>query len=281
MLGFEKFGIAKRSVRANSSLGWFSHYDGNIIGGSLLGVGMGLTGACPGTLLPQLVQGIESARSTALGAVLGGAIYAKFGKSLVFNSHSSRDAVPAGQNGHTISSKFKTSPTVTLLTFEALLVASTTLSALLLPGKTFAVLPTVVGGLLIGAAQVASISLTSSPLGVSNAYQQAGSYLCRAIGCEDVPRPSFPPKSILFALGILIGSAVSGPLLPTLANAGTVPVANIQAFIGGFLLIIGARVAGGCTSGHGLSGLASMSFSSLITTAAMFGSGIITQLILK
>ncbi|KAG2172982.1 hypothetical protein INT44_004723 [Umbelopsis vinacea] len=281
MLGFEKFGIAKRSVRTNSSLGWFSYYDGNIIGGSLLGVGMGLTGACPGTVLPQLAQGIESAPWTTLGAVLGGAMYAKFGKSLVFSSHSSKDEDPIDLNNHTISSKFNASPSATFLTFEGLVITTTALSALLLPGKTFAILPTVVGGLLIGAAQVASITLTSSPLGVSNAYQQLGSYLCRAIGFEDVPRPPFPPKSILFALGILIGSAVSGPLLPKLANAGVVPISNIQAMIGGFILVLGARIAGGCTSGHGISGLSAMSFSSLITTAAMFGAGIVTQLILK
>jgi uncharacterized membrane protein YedE/YeeE len=281
MLGFEKFGITKRSVRANSSLHWFSNYDGNIIGGSLLGVGMGLAGACPGTVLPQLVHGVESARSTALGAILGGAIYAKFGKRLVSNRHLSRGTVPASQGDHTISSKFKVSAKATFLTFEISVIAITALSTLLLPGKTFTVLPTVVGGLLIGAAQVASISLTSSPLGVSYAYEQIGSYICGGMGCKDVPRPSFPPKSILFALGILVGSAVSGAFLPTLANIGTVPVTNVQAVIGGFILIIGARIAGGCTSGHGLSGLAAMSFASLITTAAMFGSGIVTQLILK
>jgi uncharacterized membrane protein YedE/YeeE len=282
MLVFEKLGIAKRSVRTNSSLHWFSNYDGNIIGGSLLGIGMGLSGACPGTVLPQLVQGVESARSTALGAVLGGAIYAKFGKLLVLKSQSSRDAVvPANLDDHTISSNFNASPEATFVTFEALLIASTALSTFLLPGKTFAVLPTVVGGLLIGVAQVASISLTTSPLGVSNAYQQAGSYLCRAIGFKDVPRPPFPPNSLLFALGILTGSAISGPFLPALAAAEIVPITNIQAVLGGFILVIGARIAGGCTSGHGLSGLAAMSFSSLITTAAMFGFGIITQFILK
>lgn len=281
MLGFEKLGITKRSVRSNSCLHWFSDYDGNIIGGALLGVGMSLTGACPGTVLPQLVQGVESARATALGALLGGTVYAKFGKSLVSSSRLSKDTTTAGQDHHTISSKFKVSPEAALLTFEVIVVSTTALSALLFPGKAFAVLPTVAGGLLIAVAQAASISLTSSPLGVSTAYEQIGSYICRVIGWKDVPRPSFPPKSIIFALGVLVGSAVSGQFLPTLTNAGTIPVTNLQALIGGFILIFGARMAGGCTSGHGLSGLSAMSFSSLITTAVMFGSGIITQLLLK
>jgi uncharacterized membrane protein YedE/YeeE len=281
MLGFEKLGNIKRSIRSNSSLHWFSNYDGNIIGGALLGVGMSLTGACPGTVLPQLVQGVESARATALGALLGGTVYAKFGKSLVSSSHLNKDMTAAGQDNHAIWSKFNVSPEAALLTFEVIVASATALSVFLFPGKAFAVLPTVAGGLLIGVAQATSISLTSSPLGVSTAYEQIGSYICRAIGWKDVPRPSFPPKSIIFALGVMVGSAVSSQFMPTLANEGTIPLTNLQALVGGFILIFGARMAGGCTSGHGLSGLSAMSFSSLVTTAAMFSSGIITQFLLK
>jgi len=39
------------------------------------------------------------------------------------------------------------------------------------------------------------------------------------------------------------------------------------------MLIVGARIAGGCTSGHGISGIAKLSYSSLITVAAMFIGG--------
>jgi len=38
----------------------------------------------------------------------------------------------------------------------------------------------------------------------------------------------------------------------------------IWSFIGGFFLIIGARLAGGCTSGHFLSGMTQTAFSSMI-----------------
>jgi uncharacterized membrane protein YedE/YeeE len=281
LLGFEKCGVTKRSVRSNSSLHWFSDYDGNIVGGGLLGIGMSLTGACPGTVLPQLVQGVQSARATAIGAVLGGTVYAKFGKSLVFSSRSCKDATSASQAHHTISSKFEISPKSALLIFEAVAVSFTVLSSLFLPGKAFVVLSPVVGGVLVALAQAVSISLTSSPLGVSTAYEQIGIYICRLIGWQDVPRPSFPPKSIIFAVGILVGSAVTGQLLPPPSNAGTIPVTNLQALFGGFILIFGARMAGGCTSGHGLSGLSAMSFSSLITTATMFGSGILAQMLLR
>lgn len=49
----------------------------------------------------------------------------------------------------------------------------------------------------------------------------------------------------------------------------------IWAFTGGFILIIGARMAGGCTSGHILSGGMQLAFSSL--TFAIF---VFTELLL-
>ncbi len=46
------------------------------------------------------------------------------------------------------------------------------------------------------------------------------------------------------------------------------------AFIGGFVLIFGARMAGGCTSGHGISGGLQLAVSSWIFFASMFASGV-------
>ncbi|RMZ83923.1 hypothetical protein DV737_g1501, partial [Chaetothyriales sp. CBS 132003] len=47
-------GHARLGHRTDSSYGWFIRHDANIIGGALLGAGMSLTGACPGTILVQL-----------------------------------------------------------------------------------------------------------------------------------------------------------------------------------------------------------------------------------
>jgi len=48
------------------------------------------------------------------------------------------------------------------------------------------------------------------------------------------------------------------------------------AFIGGFILIFGARMAGGCTSGHGISGGLQLAVSSWMFFISMFISGIAT-----
>ena len=46
------------------------------------------------------------------------------------------------------------------------------------------------------------------------------------------------------------------------------------AFLGGVILLFGARLAGGCTSGHGISGGLQLAVSSWVFTAALFGAGI-------
>jgi uncharacterized membrane protein YedE/YeeE len=54
----------------------------------------------------------------------------------------------------------------------------------------------------------------------------------------------------------------------------------IAAFIGGAILLFGARLAGGCTSGHGISGTMQLALSSWIFFPVMFITGIITARIL-
>ena len=52
------------------------------------------------------------------------------------------------------------------------------------------------------------------------------------------------------------------------------------AFGAGFLMLFGARIADGCTSGHGLSGMAQLSVGSTVAVAAMFAGGIATASLL-
>ncbi len=51
--------------------------------------------------------------------------------------------------------------------------------------------------------------------------------------------------------------------------------------VGGFLVGFGTRMAGGCTSGHGLSGCSRLQPGSLVATAAFFGTAVVTSLILE
>jgi uncharacterized membrane protein YedE/YeeE len=53
------------------------------------------------------------------------------------------------------------------------------------------------------------------------------------------------------------------------------------AFLAGFIMLFGARIAGGCTSGHGISGMAQLSVGSTLAVAAMFAGGILTAMMLR
>lgn len=50
--------------------------------------------------------------------------------------------------------------------------------------------------------------------------------------------------------------------------------------LGGFLVGFGTRMAGGCTSGHGLCGVSRFQRGSLLATCSFFGAGILTSLLL-
>jgi uncharacterized protein len=52
------------------------------------------------------------------------------------------------------------------------------------------------------------------------------------------------------------------------------------AFFGGAVLMIGARTAGGCTSGHGISGSLQLAVSGWLFFASIFASGLLTAWLL-
>jgi uncharacterized membrane protein YedE/YeeE len=273
LLALEHLGIAQRKVRPNSTFNWFSRYDGNIIGGALIGIGMVLTGACPGTVVAQLGNRVNSSLYVVVGGVLGAAFHAKFGKSLVASCQS-----PHPTTGETVGAKLKISPMKVFLAFEAMCTLVVGTATWVTPKRSYASLHPVAGGLLIGGAQAMSILLTDTPLGVSTAYDQIGRYIWRALGVRDVAAPPSPPQALMFALGILGGSAALSTYMPP-AAVEVVHISKLSAIVGGFAMIFGARAAGGCTSGHGISGLSAFSFSSLVTVTAMFGAGIVMAML--
>jgi uncharacterized membrane protein YedE/YeeE len=55
---------------------------------------------------------------------------------------------------------------------------------------------------------------------------------------------------------------------------------RVMWFAGGVLMAFGARLAGGCTSGHGISGTLQLNAGSWLTVIAMFVGGIATAMLL-
>lgn len=263
---------AKLSHRTDASYGWFMKYDANIVGGLLMGYGMTLTGACPGTVLVQMALGVESAWNTAAGCILGGIAFVKIGKRL---KRSQAKTTPSGPAKHTIQEKTGLSTTSTVLLYELLCLLMLTAATYLAPTRQHWLNP-VIGGLLIGVAQATSVLFSRKTLGVSSAWEDVGKFFWSLVDGSPWPGAS----NIVFAGGLMAGAKILSQYVPAVTETGPAITAP-AALAGGFAMIFGARLAGGCTSGHGISGMATMSLSSFITVAAMFTSSIASALFLS
>lgn len=110
-------------------------------------------------------------------------------------------------------------------------------------------------------------------------------YLARYVAYKPVFEWQF-----MLVVGILIGAFISAKLSgitlsPIPLRWGkrfghTMRSRAIGAFIGGFLLLFGARMAGGCTMGHGISGGLQLAVASWLFMAIFFPVGIIVAHVL-
>ncbi|KAK3669167.1 hypothetical protein LTR78_010953 [Recurvomyces mirabilis] len=274
MLALEKLGFVQRPVKPNAPLGSRWTYGSNLVGGAMVGTGMALTGACLGTVLVQLAQGIPSARPTALGALLGGMAYC----------HVSPKILPRLRPQATDIVK-RTIPQAGIHEGIVYAILGIMTAGLLLTSQIW--LPATgpwssVGGLAIGGSQAVSLLLTSAPLGVSTAYEDAGRYILQTFHIDRNPKPSKIPKAIVIAAAISASSVALGKAAVGDNFSHAQPHISVwQALIGGFIMVFGARLGGGCTSGHGLSGVSALSMSSLVTLAGIFGAGILVRLLMQ
>lgn len=155
-------------------------------------------------------------------------------------------------------------------------------------------------GILIGLLQVPAFLLIETALGASSSYVTVGGIIAAAVD-PAVTQIDYVAKHISasaknwwqvalvvgVALGAFLSMSLSGAkrqkISPIWARAiGTSsPAARYAlAFGAGFLMLFGARLADGCTSGHGLSGMAQMAVSSTIAVTFMFVGGIATAFLL-
>ena len=153
-------------------------------------------------------------------------------------------------------------------------------------------------GILFGLLSAASIALFG-PIGVSGTYPRLVGAFWRAADPSGAANQSYlvkmgaflTPESML-VVGLLIGGFLasrigraSGTRAPALevihANETTHGRRYLNAFAGGVLILFGARLAGGCTSGHIISGITQLSLSGMVFGAGVFATGIATAKLFK
>jgi len=129
------------------------------------------------------------------------------------------------------------------------------------------------GGLLIGAAVALLFAGTGLIGGMSTFFSATWSWVARAPGLRGEALVASRNWRLVYALGLVAG----GALFVASDGAGTwteVPAWRLLA--GGFLAGFGARLGGGCTSGHGICGLASLQLPSLLAVVTFLATAMAT-----
>ncbi len=165
--------------------------------------------------------------------------------------------------------------------------------------------PWYVAGPLIGLVVPLMLVAGNRALGVSSSFR----HVCAACFPANIPFLHYNWKAeiwnLLFVVGIVLGGFLVAQFAgrPAMVDISTQTIADLQAMgvsynpgllpadifsvdgllsvrgllfivVGGFLVGFGTRYAGGCTSGHAISGLSNMQWPSLVAVVGFFAGGL-------
>ena len=149
----------------------------------------------------------------------------------------------------------------------------------------------VAGGAGVAAVTLCLLFLANRRLGISTGFEDA----CSLVFAIPYFRRSSVRAGRRWRLPFVAGLAIGG-FLSAMLSGGWAPTWDLgmldQAlalgpagklawmFVGGLFIGFGTRLAGGCTSGHGIFGLSNFELPSLITTISFMAGGIVTTQIL-
>lgn len=136
--------------------------------------------------------------------------------------------------------------------------------------EPMAPLVAIAGGLLIGSAAALFLLLTGRIAGVSGMAA-----IATRIGSGGTPRP----QAAAFLLGLPLGTALVAGLVrqPDM----TVTSSVLMLIVAGLLVGFGTRLGNGCTSGHGVCGVARLSPRSIAATAMFMTTAVATVFIAR
>lgn len=131
------------------------------------------------------------------------------------------------------------------------------------------------GGLLLGLGVSLLFVLTGLVGGMSSVYSTTWSYVVRKPYFQQASLMQSRQWRLVYAAGLILGAAAWW-LLSGQEGRVIVTVPTWQLFVGGVLVGYGARLSQGCTSGHGICGLASLSRPSLAAVLTFMGTAFLT-----
>jgi len=166
------------------------------------------------------------------------------------------------------------------------------------PGTTGPAWSPYLVGALIGILSMLTFYFSNKPLGASSAYANIVGMIGKRFNRKHTESLDYYQKnepaidwSVMLLGGIVIGAFIAawtggeltGRWLPPMweERFGNIVMLRLAVgFLGGAFMAFGARIAGGCTSGHGISGALQLSVGSWISLVCFFVGGIITAMML-
>lgn len=255
---------------------------GIIAGGFIFGVGMAILGYCPGTMAISLGEGSLDALVGIFGGILGGIAY-----TLAEPSIGPSMGPDLGKVSLQSALGFGAVFYVLLIGFGLALIY---LAFWLHQKERSKGYNWLLAGSLLGILD-SIVFLTSTfnrPIGASTSYPYVGDVISNLTQNSYFTSIQKPGNWEMIFLG---GAFLSGLVISLLRKdfklqlihsgwaktEGTSAVKRIiWAFIGGFILLFGARMAGGCTSGHVVSGGMQVAASSLLFGFFVFAGLLLT-----
>jgi uncharacterized membrane protein YedE/YeeE len=256
---------------------------GIAIGGIIFGVGMAILGYCPGTLPVSLGEGSVDALLGIIGGLAGGIVY-----TILLPSIQSM----LGPDLGTFSLFTLTGHNTILFYVLVLLIGSFFVGIAfyvhrLEKSKDLRWLYSGFGLAILNVVIFLSVG-TNRVLGASTAYPYVADVITGTVDNSYFTKITESGKwEVLF----LTGAFLSGIIISLFRKefritfihsnwekykGNSVSKRLIWSFVGGFILIFGARMAGGCTSGHVISGGMQLSVSSLVFALFVFGGLLLT-----
>lgn len=182
-----------------------------------------------------------------------------------------------------------------LLPLHAAVAAESDVNALNYPGPAWS--PYFVG-VGIGVLSWLTFYFSDSPIGASSFYAQMSGFIGKLFAKRHTNSLTYfkaNPPSVNWefgfviaiiaggAIGALTGGEFTNEWLPPMwvARFGdSIALRAVVALGGGILMAFGARLAGGCTSGHGISGTLQLNLASWIAVICFFIGGIAVAMLL-
>jgi uncharacterized protein len=148
-------------------------------------------------------------------------------------------------------------------------------------------------GALVGLLAILSVAFTGQFLGASTTFVRAAAAVEQTVAPERVQSNEYYQKNKpridwqgMVLIGVFAGAALASLTDRSFKSESVPPMwaerfgNNLWkrggvAFIGGIFAMFGARLADGCPSGHGLSGLMQLSVSGFVSLVFFFAGGLI------